>query len=328
MKPCRWFPQATLTCIGLLFLLIPCANADSLQSQTTCDWSNPISTTGPGPIVNPVNCSGPSQYLGTTGTLSESDLASYAALGSKFTLTSPSGNSVSGAGAEIEDYSVQVISITGVSNGTKVNLNFQAQFSGTYSYGIQASPSDSVYLHINPAIYAYNLNGGLIGGGEKQFIPVAACGAGTPQTCDQGPIISTGGSGSLTQQLSSGVIPVTAGTPIAVQFLFDITGGVGEGVLSADFLDPFSIIDVQALDPASGNPIAGISVVSDAGPVFPVNVNNLSAAPEPGVAFLTAPCLLLLICRYIWSRRTETNRETVPISTCVRTQSPPPPQPG
>jgi hypothetical protein len=45
-----------------------------------------------------------------------------------------------------------------------------------------------------------------------------------------------------------------------------------------DFLDPFSITDIEVTDPTTGLPLSGISITGADGITYPVNI---SSVPEP-----------------------------------------------
>jgi hypothetical protein len=64
--------------------------------------------------------------------------------------------------------------------------------------------------------------------------------------------------------------------------------------VTADFLDPASIVNVEVTDPTTGAPISGVSVTTANGISFPVN-GAAAAVPEPSSLYLLAAGVLGLV---------------------------------
>jgi hypothetical protein len=183
---------------------------------------------------------------------------------------------------------LQYITVAGAPAGTVVDLNFDEEITGSYSYSANAG------LFAFPGIYLYTTSGneigGRFGGCESAGNPnIGLCAGGT-----------TPGSGSFSYDLLSGTIPVTVGTQYGLFYALELqVSAGGTGTATENFLDPASIVNIAATDPTTGLPISDISITSDAGTSFTVNGGSPST-PEPASAFLLGLGLAGLALRRTW----------------------------
>jgi hypothetical protein len=225
------------------------------------------------------------------GSFMEQDFDTLTHLGSKFTFAP----NLQGGSGMIMHSSMQLLTVGGLPAGTGVVLNFVSQISGTYNDSVAQSAAlfgsgQGLVLDVLPAIYGFSLQHSSLGGSMRGF------------TVFSGPP-GTSSNGSFSQQFSSGPISVTAGNPFTLEsdLSFSLNSS-GNASLMADFLDPFSIVNVVATDPSSGALLSGITLTSDAGVSFPVN--SAGPAPEPKSALLVLCCVALALLRRRVSTRT------------------------
>lgn len=266
------------TCIAV----VGSVRADTLKIQSDCFSSLPggaMTTTSAGPLTDTTSCT-----LGGNQAFSESDLASYTALGTKITATGLGLGS--GVGGSVSVLSVQLFTISGVPNGETVDLNFDMKVTGSYTLNPGSGFTgffENTYINVDTP------SGGFVGGaGTGCSVPPP-----TSRVCLGAG--NTPASASFSTDFMSGPIPLKAGTQYGLLLQLSLlaqTGGAGS--VTADFLDPASIVNILATDPTTGLPVPGVSVTSDAGITFPVN-GAISATPEPSSLLLLGTGLLGLV---------------------------------
>jgi hypothetical protein len=255
------------------------ARADNLVLYGGC---SPYLTSAAGPLTYSGSCT-----LGNGGTQTESDSLSYASLGTDVAIGSGNG----GGTAILLSY--QNITVGGIASGTPVDLNFELQATGSYSYSIGSTGDAALFLYLQAGLEDV--------APLTQYIPIYACGTSSYAyengDCNQGtnPTTSLSGLASLSIDYFSGPEAFTAGTSTLIPETLNVQPQLFFGTsISADFLDPTSIINIEVTNPTTGLAIPGATVTSDAGVVFPVN-GGVSTTPEPSSLLLLGVGLLGLI---------------------------------
>ena len=239
--------------------------------------NNTLTTGGsPGPVggslSNTASC--------TTGnqSVTESELATFSTIGTKLTTTGLSTGSATGP--EVSALSVQLLTVTGVPSGETVDLNFDMHVTGSYTL----SPASGGFTGFfeNTYIFLGNMGGGT---GCSAPAPTSVClGAG-----------GTPASGTVSGDFMSSTFAVQAGTQYQFEEEITLLAQASAGsTVTADFLDPASIVNVEVTDPTTGAPISGVSVTTASGISFPVN-GAAAAVPEPSSLYLLAAGVLGLV---------------------------------
>ena len=96
----------------------------------------------------------------------------------------------------------------------------------------------------------------------------------------------------------------SAGTPVQLVEGLGVSAQAAAGTMTADFLDPSFIINVEVTNLDTGLPISGATVTSDAGTVFQVN-GGVSSVPEPNFIIILAGSLVLIGLRLKCKRFAE-----------------------
>lgn len=275
--------------VGLLLFcacvaLVAPAQADFFNYVTIggdCLGGNGTITTldsGPvrGSLSNTASCAAGNQSF------TESELANFSTVGASVTATGTgTGSSV---GGEVSALSVQLLTVSGLPMGQTVDLKFDMHVTGSYK--------------LTPA------SGGTTGFFENTYIFLGGNGGGTGCSAPAPSSVCLGsggtpGSGTISADFMSSTFTVQAGKQYEFEqeiALLAQTQGAGSKV-TADFLDPASIVNVIATDPKTGLPISGVSVTTDGGITYPVNGAGPSGVPEPSTLFLVGPGAALLLFR-------------------------------
>jgi hypothetical protein len=122
-------------------------------------------------------------------------------------------------------------------------------------------------------------------------------------------VLGINGSGTFTLPSSSGTYDTTVGTTglqISAEFDQDLNANGGGSSFTGDFLDPFTITDIEATDPTTGQPLSGITITGASGVSYPVNVT--SAVPEPNslwIVLASVGCCGAMRARRVFLRNTR-----------------------
>jgi hypothetical protein len=185
--------------------------------------------------------------------------------------------------------------------GTPVALTFfVSPLTGSYAFSNNYFTFDEISASVN-------VNSALVTKGAADVV-ICTVAVGIPvngtQPCDEATVdtyysnptlvVGVSGSGTLAIPIGPGTYDTTVGTtglPLSVGFdQHDNVNGGGSS-FTGDFLDPFTIMDIEATDPTTGHPLSGISITGASGVSYPVNI---SAVPEPSTLPLIIVALLAL----------------------------------
>jgi len=264
-----------LTVVTLCLIASQAARADFFNYVTiggnclgsSLGGSNTMTTEGSGPVGG--SLSNTASCANGTQSVTESELATFSTIGTSITATG--GLGAAGQGG-VSALSVQLLTVTGVPTGQTVDLKFVMSVTGSYTLTPAAGGTTGFFEN------TYIFLGGNGGGtGCSAPAPSSVClGSGSTPT-----------SGIVSADFMSSTFTVQAGTQYQFEqeiTLLAQTQGAGSTV-TADFLDPASIVNVVVTDPTTGLPISGVSVTTDEGITFPVNGAG-SAVPEPSSLIL------------------------------------------
>jgi hypothetical protein len=269
---------------GAALMLMPLfmarfALADMAQLAVTTDFctTNQTSTlNGPGPLTVPISCTPTAGGAAVNGSATGTATANFLPVGSGSDIVFSSSSSGL-ANVETSSYDPDFL-ISGVASGTPVALTFSGYFSGSYSYSTNALVYDELVAQIGVSTgngVTFLLN-------DTQFLTFCdVAGPGGAGPCNGfNAIDSASGSGNLTVPFQSNPYDTTAGGTLTLTSDFNQTFVSSEGSSSftGDFLDPFTITNIEVTNPTTGQPLSGISITGAYGISYPVNVTSV---PEP-----------------------------------------------
>lgn len=293
-----WLP---LCCIFVLpvFFEAPAA-ANALLVTYDCSNGSAATTYAPAGALSftvPVPCSATSGgTITTTYPTTTNYLTSTAGLGSVI-------HTSTGGLIDTEALAEDALSITSntLAPGTPVALTFfVSPLTGSYAFSNNYFTFDEISASVN-------VNSALVTKGAADVV-ICTVAVGIPvngtQPCDEATVdtyysnptlvVGVSGSGTLAIPIGPGTYDTTVGTtglPLSVGFdQHDNVNGGGSS-FTGDFLDPFTIMDIEATDPTTGHPLSGISITGASGVSYPVNI---SAVPEPSTLPLIIVALLAL----------------------------------
>ena len=249
--------------------------------------NNTITTGGAGPVGG--SLSNTSSCANGNQSVTESELATFSTIGTSITATETAPG---GGGGEVSALSVQLLTVTGVPDGTMVDLKFDMHVTGSYT--------------LTPA------SGGTTGFFENTYIFLGGNGGGTGCSAPAPSSVCLGASsssvsGTVSADFMSSTFTVQAGKQYEFEqniALLAQTQGAGSKV-TADFFDPASIVNVIATDPMTGLPLSGVSVTTAVGVTYPVNGSAPSGVPEPITLFLVGPGATFLFFRVQQKRKSR-----------------------
>lgn len=293
--------RALWAAAGCLILVFPNAASADLELQVNaatggCSDTVNVDNKTAGPISVPFSiCNG--NISGTGDAAYPPAPGAPATLGQKFSFSgSSSWNTAATGNVQVSTFTAvtdPMLQLSGAPAGTPLDLQFFVSYGGTYNYSglgyALLQPTAQIFL---PNQHTFLLNNST----QATFCAVSS---GCPYTTPQyNPAIGASGSGSINQSLTSTSVLLAAGTTqLAVNYEFQlllIEGGPATAsptdVFTADFLDPFSLTNIEVTNANTGLPVSGITITGSSGAVYPVNVP--SAVPEPSYLSLAGTFLI------------------------------------
>jgi hypothetical protein len=270
-------PPTTPTRLGCLILLLalgsPAAWAD-LSVSFNCynpsqAWTTQTSAApAPASLSLPFSCNSPG-----VGTVSGTGVAGYLSSGGSGAAITYSGSGNFNA----QEFSYDTLLIGGLAPGTPLALTFNGVINGSYTESVSAGADLQNNLTEQLAITSPAGLTSLFDIGQALDLCVPdGCPAGESQN------------GTLTVPLISTTFDTTVGAALTLSAAFYQQILSGNGSVTDNFLDPFSITNIQVTDPNTGQLLSGVTITGSSG--LPYTVNGV---PEPSSLMLTFAALAL-----------------------------------